>query len=110
MMCAIVTFLSGFSVKTAGVDCIVMARLLLCLVDLPARALVLILKQFNGEYGYCYCKDKGVTRPTSSLHQNWPYTATRSYTATNTMRTDQGIICNARTALQNKTHVSTQSN
>ena len=101
----VIIILSGFSVKTAdGVDRIVRARLLLCSVDLPARALVLNMKQFNGEYGCCYCKDKGVTRPTSSLHRNWPYTAT------NTMRTHQDIICSARTALQNKTHVSSQNN
>ena len=42
-------------------------RLLMCSVDLPARALVLNMKQFNGRYGCCYCEDKGVLRSTSAV-------------------------------------------
>ena len=48
--------------------------LLLCSVDLPARAIVGNMKQFNGKCGCIYCEDTGRTRPGSYLARDWPYT------------------------------------
>ena len=61
------------------------ARLLMCTLDLPAKAMLLNMKQFNGEYGCTYCKDKGEPRATTHLHRNWPYSTCstpRSHTRT----------------------------
>ena len=49
------------------------AMLLACSVDLPARAIVLNMKQYNGKYACCFCEDPGVARQSSHLHRNWPY-------------------------------------
>ena len=50
--------------------------LLLCSVDLPARALVCNMKQFSGEYGCCTCLDKGDNTTTGSPpHRIWPYSS-----------------------------------
>ena len=38
---------------------------LLCSVDLPARASVLNMKQFNGKYGCSQCEDEGQPRASS---------------------------------------------
>ena len=48
------------------------AILLLCTVNLPARALVLNMKHFNGICGCPYCEDTGQTGP--PLHRFWPFT------------------------------------
>ena len=47
--------------------------LLLASVDLPARALLLNMKQYNGKFSCCYCEEEGVPRASSHLHRNWPY-------------------------------------
>lgn len=86
--------------KTDDGELTVRARLLMCSVDLPARAVVLNMKQFNGEYGCCYCEDAGVARSSSHLHRNWPLVTT------STPRTHQSILSNARTALQTQKPVS----
>ena len=86
-----------------GLNHVVKARLLLSSVDLPARAVVLNMKQFNGEFGCCYCEDRGVPRPTSALHRNWPYLAD------STARTHQSIVSNVRAARINKAPVSSMS-
>ena len=55
------------------------AMLLTCAFDLPARALVLDMKQFNGKYACVYCEDdslracalvlrQGQTPPGDHLH------------------------------------------
>ena len=46
------------------------AMLLHCSVDLPARALVLNMKHFNGQCGCCYCEDQEKTSPTNRLHRS----------------------------------------
>ena len=78
----------------------VKARLLMCSVDLPAKAIVLNCKQFNGQYGCTYCEDEGVPRASTHLHRNWPYSNSSVH------RTHMGIIANAREALHNKAPVS----
>ena len=78
------------------------ARLLMCTLDLPAKAIVLNVKQFNGEYGCTYCEDKGETRATSHLHRNWPYSTC------STTRTHDSILQSARESLETKAPVCTQ--
>ena len=43
------------------------ARLVMCAIDLAARASVLNMKQFNGKWGCTYYEDVGVLRPTCRL-------------------------------------------
>lgn len=81
---------SGFPVDSPAGPVVAMARLVMCSLDLPAKAIVLNVKQFNGEYGCTYCEDKGETRATSHLHRNWPYSTS------STARTHAGILENAR--------------
>ena len=42
--------------------------------DLPAKAVLLNMKQYNGKYG-CnnLCEDEGVPRACSHLQRDWPY-------------------------------------
>lgn len=50
------------------------AMLLLCSLDLPARALVSNMKAYNGEYSCCTCRDKGDnTVGASAGVRYWPY-------------------------------------
>lgn len=44
--------------------------------DLPARALVLNMKQFNGQHGCHLCEDEGCTTATNRLFRWWPYQST----------------------------------
>lgn len=45
--------------------------LLMAALDLPARALVLNMNQFNGKYGCSFCNDEGVTERGKPLHRFW---------------------------------------
>ena len=76
------------------------ARLLMCSSDLPAKALLLNMKQYNGQHGCSYCEDEGVPRPTTHLHRNWPYSES------STLRTHSGLIANADEARKNGEPVS----
>ena len=53
-------------VMTAGVI------LTLCSVDLPARAILMNMKQWNGMHGCLYCEDSGTTVDGDHLHRYWP--------------------------------------
>jgi hypothetical protein len=44
-----------------------------CSVDLPARAILLNMKQWNGKYGCLYCESPGTTLNGDHLHRYWPY-------------------------------------
>jgi hypothetical protein len=46
--------------------------LLMSAVDLPARALLLNMKQYNGMYGCSFCYSEGTTKRGSPLHRFWP--------------------------------------
>ena len=84
----------GLSVTTAdGVVRNMCCMLLLTSVDLPARALVLNMKQFNGRYGGCFCYDEGSTSTGDALHRFWP---PRSVSPD--LRTHQSLLDNAREA------------
>ena len=56
--------LLGMQVKTSVGNKHVRARLLLSVFDLPAKALAVNMKQFNGKYGCLYC-----THPGKSIRQ-----------------------------------------
>ncbi len=84
----------GFTVSTPSGDKIIARAMLLCSVDLPARAILLCMKQFNGRCGCCYCEDTGKTTESNYLHRWWPFCRTvvdRSHTS---------IIGNARSATE----------
>ena len=70
-----VTHDTGISAKTPSGVVTCKARMLMCSVDLPARAQLLNMKQFNGKQGCVYCEDEGTPRATSHLHRNWPYSS-----------------------------------
>ena len=91
---------TGITVNTPSGKMVSKARLLMCAVDLPARASVLNMKQFNGKWGCLYCEDEGVPRPTCHLVRNWPYSTT------STPRTHGSIMRNARSALSENDAVS----
>lgn len=87
---------SGFAVDSPCGPVTAKARLLMCTLDLPAKAIVLNMKQYNGQHGCTYCEDEGVARASTHLHRNWPYSTSSS------ARTHEGIVQNAREAVQNK--------
>lgn len=76
------------------------ARLLLCSVDLIAKASILNMKQFNGKHGCSYCEDEGKSRASSHLHRNWPYSSTT------TPRTHNSIMRDAKEAVRENSPVS----
>ena len=90
----------GISVKTPEGVMTSRVRLLMCSVDLIARAPILNMKQFNGKYGCCYCEDEGQPLPTTHLHRTWPYCASSTH------RTHNSVLANASEALRKKEPVS----
>ena len=77
------------------------ALLLTCLVDLPARALVLNMKQYNGKRGCSMCEDEGQTSGRSHFHRFWPYTDNP------TLRSQGSMVRNAKEATGTCNPVST---
>ena len=61
------------------------AMLVLCCVDLPAQALTLNMKSFNGKFACALCEDPGVPRASCPMHRNWPFTSS------NKERTPQSV-------------------
>ena len=90
---------TGFPVDSPCGPVIAKARLLMCTLDLPAKAIVLNMKQFNGQYGCTYCEDEGVPRASTHLHRNWPYSTS------SVARTHDAILRNARESVENKAPV-----
>lgn len=62
----------GVRVTTSSGTTVCKAMLLMVSVDLPARAMVLDMKQFNGKNGCCYCESPGTPRPSLPMIRNWP--------------------------------------
>jgi hypothetical protein len=65
--------LIGFEISTESGPRKIKAAMVAMSCDLPARALVLNMKQFNGEYGCHLCEDPGES---SSMLRWWPYKST----------------------------------
>ena len=49
------------------------AMLMVCSLDLPAKAALLNMKQFNGANSCSVCDAPGQTCPGSHLHRFWPF-------------------------------------
>lgn len=78
----------GIEVVTPLGKVLARALLLTAAVDLPARALLMNMKLFNGKHACVYCEQEGVTEGSNHLHRFWPYRMTTS-------RTHQSILRNA---------------
>ena len=83
------TITLGSEVQSSAGPVLAKARLLMCSLNLPAKAMVLNMKQFSGEYWCTYCEDRGEKRSTSHLHSNWPYSTS------SIARTHRGILDSA---------------
>ena len=75
------------------------AILLTCSVDLPARAMITNMKQWNGANGCLYCEEEGTTIGCDHLHRYWPYKDA-------TLRTRTSLLHNAEMAITTATTVS----
>ena len=91
---------SGVEVTTPDGKQTCKACLLLCSADLPARATVLNMRQFNGQHGCSQCEDEGQPRARSHLQRNWPYHTTSS------LRTHSSIMANVRDCVAHNEPVS----
>ena len=60
-------------VVTPAGKLLVKAHLLAVTVDLPAKAMVANMKQFNGKFGCSFCMDEGESRPNCPMHRFWPF-------------------------------------
>ena len=65
------------------------AAIIAMTLDLPARALVLNMRQFNGLHGCHLCEDEGVTGCNNRLFRWSPYNST------STLRTKSSLIENS---------------
>ena len=91
---------AGITIKTPCGEMTSKARLLLCSVDLPARASMLNMKLYNGKHACAYCEFEGVPRASSHMHRNWPYETSSQ------RRTHDSFIRNAMEATRKKDAVS----
>lgn len=66
-------FYSGFEAQTPEGTRVIHASLLLTTQDLPAKAIMANMKQYNGAYGCSVCEDKGQTIGPSGLRRVWPH-------------------------------------
>lgn len=76
------------------------AVLLQCSADLPARASITNMKNFNGFCGCLYCLNPGTTEPSAPLHRFWPKDPSAS------LRTKDGFIQDGKSALTSGDPVS----
>ncbi|XP_033725038.1 uncharacterized protein LOC117315017 [Pecten maximus] len=83
------TFPTGLKAKG---EMVIRCHLLAVTLDLPARAMVMNMKQFNGKFGCCYCEDEGVNPANRPMLRYYPYTAT------SVPRLNEGMINDARKA------------
>lgn len=60
---------AGIVVHTPEGTLTARAILLMCSVDLPARAILLNMKQWNGVQGCLYCESTGTVLPGDHLHR-----------------------------------------
>ena len=68
----------------------------MCTLDLPAKVIVMNMKQFNGQQGCTYSKVEGVPKRSTHLHRNWPYNPN------NITRTHNGMLRNVQESVENK--------
>lgn len=90
-------YTQGLVISTPDGKQTLLCVLLMCAVDLPARAIVLNMKQYNGMYGCSFCYDTGKTKIGSPLHRFWP-----PQSVTPALRTHQSVHENAIDATTTK--------
>ena len=92
--------LAGVDVQTP--EGIITARVIIlsCSVDLPARAMITNMKQWNGINGCLCCEDIGTTVGTDHLHRYWPHQGC------SIERTHASLLRNATEAVRQGTTVS----
>jgi len=97
----------GVAVKTPHGTATAKGILLMNSVDLPARAAILNMKQFNGKFACCYCDQEGQTSATSTLVRYWPPVpsrALRTHTdmlqAARESHATKTVVCRRRSSLQ----------
>jgi len=73
--------------------------MVLASMDLPAKAITVNMKQYNGKASCTYCLDPGETMAGNRLHRFWPHTATQVF------RTEESFMQSAMTAIQRNTAV-----
>ncbi|XP_048246521.1 uncharacterized protein LOC125377412 [Haliotis rufescens] len=86
-------FQKGIEIDTFLGKKFVKGLLLAVCVDLPARAMVLNMKQFNGKYGCNVCHAEGETQPNCPLHRYYPV-------GESSQRTHKSMVNDVRTAVQ----------
>lgn len=86
--------------KTPSGDVICRAILLHVSADLPARAKIANMKQFNGAYGCLFGENPGSTLPHNPLHRFWPDVPSAP------QRTHVSVLNNARDAISSGDAVS----
>jgi hypothetical protein len=89
----------GIAVQTPSGSLIARAMLLNCSVDLPARAMLVNMKQWNGVHGCLYCEDPGVTLGNDHLHRYWPHQDS------SVLRNRASLLKNAELAIRSGTSV-----
>jgi hypothetical protein len=90
---------TGIAVQTPSGSLIARAMLLNCSVDLPARAMLVNMKQWNGVHGCLYCEDPGVTLGNDHLHRYWPHQDS------SVLRNRASLLKNAELAIRSGTSV-----
>ena len=83
------TILLGIDIRTPEGNTTAHAILLQCSADLPARAPLTNMKQYNGCWGCLYCDNKGTTHGEDHLHRFWPHDPSSS------LRSAQSIVDDA---------------
>lgn len=78
----------GIEVCISSCKRIIKAAIVIMSCDLPARALVLNMRQFNGRNGCHLCEDTGATSDHNRLFRWWPYQTT------SVLRTKESLINN----------------
>ena len=94
------SLLAGLAIDTYFGPRIVKGRLLAVCADLPARAMVANMKQFNGKFGCHVCLDEGQSRPNLPMHRYYPFDEN------SVPRTHASILEHAQTAARTGQAVS----
>lgn len=81
-------YTEGVEVNTPFGERRVHAMLMVCSLDLPAKAALLNMKQYNGANGCSVCDAPGKTFPGCHLHRFWPFDQEGALRTDTTMRTN----------------------
>ncbi|KAL5016753.1 hypothetical protein ScPMuIL_006342 [Solemya velum] len=86
----------GLKVMTCFGKRTLKCHLLAACLDLPARALVANMKQFNGKFGCIFCFDEGQSDPAKPMQRFYPFSDKSQ------LRTHTSILQDIRIAVQNR--------